>query len=62
MNTFPENCVACEYYKICQSFFGARGCQYEKEIIKEINKDKTLSINSREFFYFSYKKLRKQKH
>lgn len=39
MNTFPENCTVCPYCKTCQSFFGARGCKYEKEIIKEINKD-----------------------
>lgn len=41
MNTFPENCVACEYYKICQSFFGARGCKFEREIAKAILEEET---------------------
>lgn len=37
----PKNCTECKYYKTCQSFFGARGCQYEKEITSAIlNRDK----------------------
>lgn len=40
MNTFPANCTVCQHCKTCQSLFGGRGCKFEKEIIKEINKDK----------------------
>ena len=32
---FP-NCTYCEYYKTCQSFYGARGCKHQQEIIKSI--------------------------
>lgn len=33
---FPKNCTECEHYNTCQRFYGARGCKYEKEIIKAV--------------------------
>ena len=38
MNTFPENCTVCPYGETCQSFFGAKGCEFEEEIRKAILK------------------------
>lgn len=36
MNEFPKNCTECNYNKTCQRYYGARGCVYEKEILKTI--------------------------
>ena len=33
---YPKNCNECPYTKTCQRYYGARGCVYEKEIIKVI--------------------------
>ena len=40
-NKIPKNCTKCQYYKTCQSCFGAKGCKFEKEIVNAIlNKNK----------------------
>ena len=38
-NKIPHDCKKCQYYKTCNSFFGAKGCKFEKEIIKKIVED-----------------------
>lgn len=32
----PNNCTECEYSKTCKSYYGAKGCEYEKEIVEAI--------------------------
>lgn len=39
MDRFPNNCTECEYSKTCKSYYGAKGCKHEKEIVNTILRD-----------------------
>lgn len=33
---YPKNCNECPYTKTCQRYYGARSCEFEREIAKAI--------------------------